>query len=76
MAPRRRAFPEPVVSINFNSRKGLTVAAGADRSTIRALSLVGANNAAVTLLASNVTIQGNYIGLLTDGAAEGNRGDG
>jgi trimeric autotransporter adhesin len=66
----------PVVSINFNSRKGLTVAAGADRSTIKALSLVGANNAAVTLLASNVTIQGNYIGLLTNGAAEGNRGDG
>jgi len=41
----------PVVSINFNSRKGLTVAADADRSTIKALSLVGANNAAVTLLA-------------------------
>jgi parallel beta-helix repeat protein len=66
----------PVVSINFNYRKGLTVAASAHRSTIKALSLVLANDAAVTLLASNVTIQGNYIGLLTNGATEGNRGDG
>ena len=66
----------PVVSINFNSRKGLTVADGADRATIKALSLVGASNAAITLLASNVTIQGNYIGLLTNGAVEGNHGDG
>ena len=33
-------------------------------------------NAAVTLLASNVTVQGNYIGLLANGIAAGNLGDG
>ena len=58
----------PVVSVNFNSIPGLTVAAGADGSKIKSLSLVRAQNAAITLQASKVTVQGNYIGLLTNGA--------
>jgi hypothetical protein len=64
----------PVVSLNFNFTPGLTVAA--DASTIKSLSLVHALNAAITLLASKVTVQGNYIGVQTDGSASGNAGDG
>ena len=52
------------------------MAAGADGSNIKSLSLVHALNAAITLQASRVTVQGNYIGLLTTGAAAGNLGDG
>jgi trimeric autotransporter adhesin len=66
----------PVVSLNFNFNPGLTVAAGADASTIKSLSLVHALNAAITLQASKVTVQRNYIGLLTTGIAAGNAGDG
>jgi trimeric autotransporter adhesin len=66
----------PVICINFNFTPGLTFAAGADSSTLKSLSLVNAGSAAVTLLASRVTVQGNYIGLLTNGAAAGNLGDG
>jgi hypothetical protein len=66
----------PVVSVNFNANPGLIFAAGSDRSTIKALSLVRALNAAVTLQAPKITVQGNYIGLLTNGSASGNLGDG
>ena len=66
----------PVVSVNFNSNPGLTFAAGAVSSTIKSLSLVRALNAAITLQASNITVQGNYIGVSTTGAAAGNLGDG
>ncbi len=66
----------PVVSLNFNFNPGLTVAVGADSSTIKSLSFVHALNAAITLQASRVTVQGNYIGLGTDGTAMGNSGDG
>lgn len=66
----------PVVAVNFNGNPGLNVGKGADASTISALSLVGAGNAAVTLRASRVTLAGNYIGLLPDGSVGGNFGDG
>ena len=66
----------PVVSINFNSNPGLNIAVGADSSIIKSLSLVRALNAAVTLRASKVTVQGDYIGLLVNGTAGGNIGDG
>jgi trimeric autotransporter adhesin len=66
----------PLVSINFNSLPGLTVAVGADGSAIKSLSLVQAQAAALTLRASNVTVEGNYIGLLPNGTAAPNLGDG
>ena len=66
----------PVVSVNFNSNPGLTVAAGADCSNIKWLSLVRAQNAAITLQASNISVQRNYVGVSTTGAAAGNLGDG
>ncbi len=47
-----------------------------DRS-LKSLSLVKAGNAGVTLTASDVTVQGNDIGLLSNGkTVAGNRGDG
>jgi parallel beta-helix repeat protein len=66
----------PLISVNFNSMPGITVAAGADGCSIKSLSLVRALNAAITLQASKVILQRNYIGLLTTGLAAGNLGDG
>jgi trimeric autotransporter adhesin len=66
----------PEVSLNFSFGLGLTVAAGGDGSTIKSLSLVHAVGAALTLRASRVTVQGNYIGLQTDTTVAGNLGDG
>ena len=67
----------PVVTVNFQGSKGLNFATGADGSTLKSLSLVKAGNAGVTLTASNITVQGNDIGLLSNGTTvAGNRGDG
>ncbi len=67
----------PVVSVNFQGTKGLRFAPGAAGSTLQSLSLVKAGNAGVTLNASRVTVQGNYIGIQTNGkTVAGNRGDG
>ncbi len=67
----------PVVTVDFHGTRGLQFNPGADGSVLRSLSLVRASNAGVTLNASGVTVQGNDIGLLSDGVtAAGNRGDG
>jgi hypothetical protein len=67
----------PVVTVNFQGTKGLNFAAGSDGSTLQSLSLIKAGNAGVTLTASNITVQGNYIGLQSNGTtAAGNKGDG
>lgn len=67
----------PVVTVNFQGSKGLRFEKGADGSVLRSLSLVKAGDAGVTLRASRVTVEGNYIGLLADGkTVAGNRGDG
>ena len=65
-----------MVTVNFNSNPGLTFGPGAVSSIIKSLSLVRALNAAITLKASNIAVQGNYIGVLATGAAAGNLGDG
>ena len=67
----------PVVTVNFQGTKGLNFAPGSDGSTLKSLSLIKAGNAGVTLTASNITVQGNYIGLQADGTTvAGNKGDG
>lgn len=67
----------PVVTVDFRGTRGLDLARGADGSVVRSLALVRAGGAGVTLDASRVTVEGNYIGLLADGStAAGNRGDG
>jgi len=67
----------PAVTVDFRGTKGLNFAAGADGSLLRSLSLVGAGSSGVTLNASHITVQGNYIGLRADGSTvAGNHGDG
>ncbi len=66
----------PVVAVDFSGNPGLSVGKGANRTVIRGLSLVHAGTAGITLRASKVTVDGNYIGLTPSGAAAGNRGDG
>ncbi len=67
----------PVVTVNFDGTRGFQFNAGSGGSILRSLSLVNAGNAGVTLNASNITLQGNYIGLLANGTTSaGNHGDG
>ncbi len=67
----------PVVTVNFAGRPGLRLAAGASGSTLESLALVRASGPAVTLDASDVTLAGNFLGVLADGTtAAGNRGEG
>ncbi len=66
----------PRVTVNFGGQDGLTVDRGADGTVIRSLSLVRANREAVKIVASHVTVDGNYIGLEPSGSVAGNGGDG
>jgi hypothetical protein len=67
----------PVVTIDFHGTKGLRFARGADGSVLESLALVNAGNSGVTLDASGVTVEGNYIGIASNGqTAQGNGGDG
>jgi hypothetical protein len=76
IAPGYMNATSPVVSVNFSGGAGLTVATGGGGSTIKGLSLVNAGTAALTLLAPNVTVTANYIGLNTNGSVSANYGDG
>ena len=67
----------PVVTVNFAGRSGLRFAAGSDDSSLQSLSLIRAAGAGVTIDASDVTLTGNFVGVLPDGTtAAGNRGEG
>ncbi len=67
----------PVVTVDFQGSNGLQFNPGADGSTLRSLALVSAGDAGITLTASRVTVQGNDIGLRSDGnTVAGNLGDG
>ncbi|AMV37917.1 hypothetical protein [Planctomyces sp. SH-PL62] len=67
----------PVVTVDFQGSRGLRFARGSDGSTLSSLALVRAGGDGVTLDASRITVQGNYIGLLADGTTiAANRGDG
>src|SRR4051794_32616413 len=66
----------PVVTIDFQISRGLQVGLGADGSVIRGLSIVNSATAGITLDASHVRVEGNFIGLAADGVPAGNRGDG
>lgn len=67
----------PVVTVDFQGTQGLRFAGGAGGSELLSLSLVRASCSGVRLDVPNVTVQGNYIGLLGDGTTlAGNRGDG
>ena len=67
----------PVVTVDFHGSQGFRFENGADGSVLKSLSLVSARNAGVTLLASHITVEGNFIGLRSDGkTSAGNGGDG
>ncbi|MDD5200327.1 MAG: right-handed parallel beta-helix repeat-containing protein [Terrimicrobiaceae bacterium] len=66
----------PVVAVDFSGQPGLSIAAGADGAHVKSLSLVHAGNSAITIRASKVTVDGNYIGLTPEGAVNANLGDG
>lgn len=66
----------PRVAVDFGNSRGLVFEKGADSSSVLGLSLVRASDAAIKLRASQVTVAGNYIGLLPDGSVSANSGDG
>ena len=70
------ASAAPVVEIDCNGQAGLEFAPGSTGSRVLALAVDDASGDGITLEASNITLDGNYIGLSPTGAAFGNRGDG
>jgi len=66
----------PVVEIDFNGHAGLVFSTGATGSGLVGLALGNAAGNGVTLFASNVTLDKNYIGLHADGTQFGNLLDG
>jgi parallel beta-helix repeat protein len=66
----------PVVELDCNGQAGLTFAAGSDNSQLLGLAVDNAAGNGVTLDASSITLNNNYIGLNLAGAAAGNSGDG
>lgn len=66
----------PTVGIDFNGNSGLVFAAGSIGSQLVGLALGNATGHGVTLNASAITLNNNYIGLALDGTTAGNTGDG
>jgi hypothetical protein len=75
-APGHTSGGPPVVEIDCGSHQGLVFGAGAARSQLLGLAVGDASGAGVTLDASRVTINDDYIGLDLAGNALGNRGAG
>ena len=68
--------PGPKIEINFNRHAGLRYAAGSAGSQLLGVAIDNARGTGVTLDASSITLNRNYIGLNRWGGAFGNRGDG
>jgi len=66
----------PVVEIDANGRAGLEFAPGSSGAQLLGLAVDGARGDGITLEASNITLDRNYIGLNRSGASFGNGGDG
>ena len=75
-APTYTSGGAPVVEVNCNDQRGLVFASGSQGSQLLALSVVDARDAGVTLNASSITLNLDYLGLTTAGAADGNHGPG
>ncbi|MGH3407405.1 MAG: beta strand repeat-containing protein [Streptosporangiaceae bacterium] len=75
-APTYTSGGAPVIEVNCNDQRGLVFASGSQGSELLALSVVDARDAGVTLNANSVTLNLNYLGLTTAGAAGGNHGPG
>jgi hypothetical protein len=66
----------PVVEIDANGQAGLEFAPGSSGAQLLGLAVDDAGGDGITLEASNITLDRNYIGLNRSGAAFGNDGDG
>jgi hypothetical protein len=66
----------PMVEVNFNGQNGFVFANGSNGSQLLGLALDNANGAGVTLNASSITLNHDFIGLNLAGALAGNSGDG
>jgi hypothetical protein len=66
----------PLVEVDANGFRGLSFNAGSANSALQSLAIVNASGDGVTLNAGSITVLGNYIGLLLNGAASGNSGNG
>jgi parallel beta-helix repeat protein len=75
-APTYTSGGPPVVEINALGHQGLQFAPGSNGSQLLALAVDNASGSGVTLNASSITLNLNYIGLDLSGAAHGNHGDG
>jgi hypothetical protein len=75
-APTHRAGGPPVVEVSNNGHAGLRFAVGSGGSQLLGLAVVRASSAGVTINASNVTLDKNYLGLNLAGNPAGNRGAG
>jgi len=75
-APAYRRGGPPVVAVNCNVQAGLLFARGSARSQLLGLAVDNARGDGVTLAASFITLNRDYIGLGLRGQPAGNRGDG
>ncbi|MGE4078807.1 MAG: beta strand repeat-containing protein [Reyranella sp.] len=66
----------PVVEVNFNGHSGLTFSTGSSGSGLFGLALGNSGDNGVTLNASNITVDKNYIGIHANGSAFANAFDG
>ena len=66
----------PVVEIDANRQAGLDFAPGSSGARLLGLAVDNAGGDGITLEASNITLDRNYIGLSRSGAAFGNGGTG
>lgn len=66
----------PTIGIDFNGHAGLVFAAGSDGSQLVGVSVGNANGHGITLDASHITLNNDYVGVALNGSALGNTGDG
>jgi hypothetical protein len=66
----------PVVEIDANGQAGLEFAPGSSGGQLLGLAVDDAGGDGITLEASNITLDRNYVGLDLSGASRGNGGDG
>lgn len=75
-APGYKSGGAPVVGVSFGGSAGLQFAPGSGGSQLLGLSLGRASGNGVTLQASRITLNYNYVGLSPSGSAWGNTGAG
>ena len=66
----------PSIGIDFNGNNGLVFDTGSQGSQLMGFALSGADGNGVTLIAGNIILNNNYIGLTLAGVGDGNSGDG